>query len=109
MGPTVPSDVAAAVEGTWRLGDSYLVTISRSGSRLRVRQQADVRLRGVREREAEAIYDAGSGTVQFPGIGAVHPAIVMLRPVGEGLDYAISSEAAPGKWMQALWQSARRA
>ena len=50
--------------------------------------------------EAEAIYDAGSGTVQFPGIGAVHPAIVMLRPVGEGLDYAISSEVSPGKWMQ---------
>jgi len=107
--PIVPSNVAAAVEGTWRLGDSYLVTISRSGSRLHVRQQADVRLRGRREREAEAMYDAGSGTLQFPGIGAVHPAIVMLRPSGQGLNYAISSEVSPGKWTQGLWQPARRA
>ena len=56
MDPKVPSEVATAVEGSWRLGDSYLVTISRSGSGLNVWQQADTRLRGRREREAEAMY-----------------------------------------------------
>jgi hypothetical protein len=109
VGPTVPSGVAAAVEGTWSLGDGYRVQISRSGSGLHVRQQADVRLRGRLVREAEGSYDARSGTVQFPGIGAVHPTIVMLQLAGEGLDYAMSSEVSPGKWTHSSWQPARRA
>jgi hypothetical protein len=107
--PAVPGDVAVAIEGTWSLGDGYLVQISRSGSGLHVRQQANVRLRGLVVREVEASFDSRSGTVHFRGIGAVHPTIVVLRPTAHGLDYAMRSEVSPGKWTHGSWKPAARA
>ena len=107
MDSAVPGDLAAAVEGSWRLGETYQVQISRSGSGLHVRQHADVRLKGRVSKDADAEYDAQSGAIVFGGIGSIHPSIVALRPVNGGLEYSVSSEVSPGQWMHSPWSVAQ--
>lgn len=76
----VPAEMAAAVIGSWRLGEGYRMTVSRSDAGgLHVHQEAVVRLKGRVVRDSPITYDPGERTLSFPGVGAIHRTIVTLR------------------------------
>lgn len=105
----VPAEMAAAVIGSWRLGEGYRMTVSRSGAGgLHVHQEAVVRLKGRVVRDSPITYDPGERTLSFPGVGAIHRTIVTLRTVPGGLEYAFGTEISPGKWSRSAWDRAMR-
>ena len=106
---TIPAELVAAVIGSWHLGDSCRLTISRSDAAgLHVHQEATVRIKGRVVRDGEVEYDGKERTLSFVGVGAIHRTVVTLRPSGVGLEYAFSTEVSFGKWSHGVWEQARR-
>ncbi len=104
----VPENVAAAVEGCWNLGESYRIVLRRTESGLRADTQAGTRLGKRVARDEPVQYDPHDQTLVFAGVGAIHRTLVVLRPSGSDLEFALSSEISPGKWTQSEWEKARR-
>jgi hypothetical protein len=103
----IPEPMVAALEGAWNLGPSYRVVLTRNtDAGMTAQQEATVRLRGRRDREDRVDYDPEGGTVNFPGVGAIHPVHVSMRVQAGRVEYAVSTEIAPGKWTAATWEEA---
>jgi hypothetical protein len=104
----VPENVAVSVEGCWDLGQSYRIVLRRTDSGLRADTEADTRLGKRVVRDEPVQYDPHEQTLGFAGVGAIHRTLVVLRPSGSDLKFALSSEISSGKWTQTAWEKARR-
>lgn len=109
MTTNVPAELAASVEGCWDLTPSYRIVIARHGQRLAVDQTTTNAQGTPCRRHAEVRYDPKNKTLSFEGIGRIHRTRVTLRR-GQAteLEFAFSSELAPGKWRSSLWEPATR-
>lgn len=105
---TIPAELADAVVGTWHLGESYRVTLSRAGKGLQAHQEAEVRIKGKATRDSPVEYDPVNQLLQFTGVGAIHRTIIALRRSGDAVEYSFRSEISPGKWTTGPWEKARR-
>jgi hypothetical protein len=107
-GARIPANLVEKSRGSWNLGEHYRITLSLKRGALHVHQDVDTRLGKRVERDCAAEYDAGSRTLSFPGVGAIHRLIVLLRWEKDGLEFAARSEKSPGHWTGGAWESAQR-
>lgn len=107
-GAPVPANLVGKTQGRWNLGEHYRITLSLKRGAFHVHQDVDMRLGKRVERDCAAEYDASSRTLSFPGVGAVHRLIVLLRWEKDGLEFSARSEKSPGHWVGGVWESAQR-
>ena len=105
---TVPADLIGLARGDWALGEQYRITLTASSVGLHVHQDAQTRLGRRVVKDCAVDYDADAHILSFPGIGSIHPTVVLLRRAADGLEFSFRSETSPGTWIEGVWETARR-